>query len=56
MNSLKLSGDRPSDLILSALVRARFGELMEPQIEHGDTDLFLLGLLSLMEIQSSRSR
>jgi c-di-GMP phosphodiesterase len=43
-----LSADWPSDLILSALVRARFGELMQPQIEHGTADLFLLGLLSLM--------
>ena len=47
--AFELSGDRPSDLILSALVRARFGELMEGQIEHGDADLFLLGLLSLMD-------
>jgi EAL and modified HD-GYP domain-containing signal transduction protein len=38
-----------SDLVLSALVRARFGELLAPQVAHGDSDLFLLGLLSLID-------
>ena len=38
-----------SDLVLSALVRARFGELLSPQVPHGDSDLFLLGLLSLID-------
>ena len=41
--------DRPSDLVLAALVRARFGELLAPQVEHGESDLFLLGLLSLID-------
>ncbi len=41
--------DKPSDLVLSALVRARFGELLAPHIEHGESDLFLLGLLSLID-------
>ena len=41
--------DRPSDLVLSALVRARFGELLAPHVEHGESDLFLLGLLSLID-------
>jgi EAL and modified HD-GYP domain-containing signal transduction protein len=41
--------NKPSDLILSALVRGRFGELLSPRIEHGDSDLFLLGLLSLLD-------
>jgi c-di-GMP-related signal transduction protein len=40
---------KPSDLVLSALVRARFCELLSPKIPHGDSDLFLLGLLSMME-------
>jgi EAL and modified HD-GYP domain-containing signal transduction protein len=35
--------------LLSALVRARFYELLSPKIKHGETDLFLLGLLSLMD-------
>lgn len=47
--AFELSAGRPSDLILSALVRARFGELMQDHVEHGNTDLFLLGLLSLMD-------
>ena len=38
-----------TDLVLSALVRARFCELLSPKIKHGETDLFLLGLLSLMD-------
>ena len=38
-----------SDLVLSALVRARFGELLAPRVAHGDSDLFLLGLLSLID-------
>jgi len=32
-----------------ALVRARFCELLSPKIKHGDSDLFLLGLLSLID-------
>ncbi len=38
-----------SDLVLSALVRARFGELLSPRVKHGDSDLFLMGLLSLID-------
>jgi EAL and modified HD-GYP domain-containing signal transduction protein len=41
--------DKTSDLVLSALVRARFGELLAPQVSHGESDLFLLGLLSLID-------
>jgi len=41
--------DKASDLLLSALVRGRFGELMAPQVSHGESDLFLLGLLSLID-------
>jgi EAL and modified HD-GYP domain-containing signal transduction protein len=41
--------NRPSDLVLSALVRGRFCELLGPKIPHGDTDLFLMGIMSLME-------
>lgn len=47
--AFEMSKRRPSDLVLTALVRARFGELMEDKIEHGPADLFLLGLLSLMD-------
>jgi EAL and modified HD-GYP domain-containing signal transduction protein len=41
--------DRPSDLVLSALVRGRFGELLAPAVAHGNSDLFLMGLLSLID-------
>jgi EAL and modified HD-GYP domain-containing signal transduction protein len=40
---------RTSDLVLAALVRARFCELLSPKIHHGDFDLFLMGMLSLMD-------
>jgi c-di-GMP-related signal transduction protein len=41
--------DKPSELVLSALMRGRFCELLSPKIPHGKSDLFLLGLLSLMD-------
>jgi len=39
-----------TDLILSALIRARFSELLAPKFPHGNSDLFLMGLLSLMDV------
>jgi c-di-GMP-related signal transduction protein len=42
--------DKTSDLVLSALVRGRFGELLSASVEHGESDLFLLGLLSLIDV------
>jgi len=41
--------ENTSDLVLSALVRGRFGELLAPRVQHGESDLFLLGLLSLID-------
>ena len=41
--------DSSSDLLLSSLVRARFAELLAPKVPHGDSDLFLMGLLSLID-------
>lgn len=38
-----------SDLVLSALVRGRFCELLGAKLLHGDSDLFLMGILSLMD-------
>ena len=46
---LELSKNRPSDLAISALVRARFGELIGTRVEHGDSDLFQIGMLSMMD-------
>ena len=45
----EMSKGRPSELLLSALVRARFAELLGKRIEHDGADLFLLGLLTLMD-------
>jgi c-di-GMP-related signal transduction protein len=47
--SLGAGQDRPSDLVLAALVRARFCELLSPKIQGGRSDLFLMGMLSLMD-------
>lgn len=41
--------EKTGDLVLSALVRGRFGELLQPLVPHGDSDLFLLGLLSMID-------
>jgi len=41
--------EKTSDLVLSALVRGRFGELLSPRVPHGESDLFLLGLLSIID-------
>lgn len=40
---------KTTDLVLSALVRARFCELLSPKVQHGNSDLFLMGMLSLMD-------
>lgn len=40
---------KSSELVTSALVRARFCEELSPRLRHGDSDLFLMGLLSLMD-------
>lgn len=42
--------EKTSDLVLSALVRGRFGELLSPNVSHGESDLFLMGLLSLIDV------
>ena len=47
--TLSAGQNKPSDLVLSALVRARFCELLAPQVKHGESDLFLVGLLSMMD-------
>jgi EAL and modified HD-GYP domain-containing signal transduction protein len=48
--TLGAAQQKSSDLVLSALVRARFCEVLAPKIPHGDSDLFFLGLLSMMEV------
>jgi EAL and modified HD-GYP domain-containing signal transduction protein len=46
---LELSRNKPSDLALAALVRARFAELIGARIGCGGSNLFQVGLLSLMD-------
>jgi EAL and modified HD-GYP domain-containing signal transduction protein len=47
--TLNAGQDKPSELVTSALVRARFCELLSPRVNHAGSDLFLVGLLSLMD-------
>jgi EAL and modified HD-GYP domain-containing signal transduction protein len=46
---LELSRNKPSDLALAALVRARFAELIASKVACGNSDMFQVGLLSLMD-------
>lgn len=45
----EMSRGKPGELLLSALIRARFAELLGKRIEHERVDLFLLGLLTMMD-------
>ena len=47
--TLVMGQEKSSDLVLSCLVRARFCELLGPKVPHGKSDLFLMGMLSLMD-------
>lgn len=47
--TLSMGQGKSSDLVLSSLVRARFCELIAPRVEHGNSDLFLMGMLSLID-------
>jgi len=38
-----------TEVVRTALVRARFCELLASQVPHGDSDLFLMGLFSLLD-------
>lgn len=46
---LEMSNSKPSDLALAALVRGRFAELISANVAPGRSDLFQVGLLSLMD-------
>jgi hypothetical protein len=41
---------KSSELVFSALIRTRFCELLSPRLGAGESDLFLMGLLSLMDV------
>jgi c-di-GMP-related signal transduction protein len=47
--TLAMGQGKSSDLTLSSLVRARFCELIAQKIKHCESDLFLMGMLSLMD-------
>jgi hypothetical protein len=48
--TIVMGQEKSSDLVLSSLVRARFCELLGAKVKHGGTDLFLMGMLSLMDV------
>lgn len=48
--TLAAGREKSTELVMSALVRARFCELLSPHIQHGDSDLFLMGLLSAIDV------
>lgn len=52
-----LAGDKPGELITTALVRARFCELLASPLclPRRETDLFLLGLISVMDAVLDRN-
>lgn len=48
--TLSAGQNKSSELVTLALSRARFCELLGPKVPHGDSDLFLMGLLSLIDV------
>ena len=49
VTTLTAGQNKPTDLILTTLTRARFCELISTKVAHGSSDLFLMGLLSVMD-------
>lgn len=47
--TLVMAQEKSSDLMLASLVRARFCELIAPRVEKSGFDLFLMGMLSLID-------
>jgi EAL and modified HD-GYP domain-containing signal transduction protein len=47
--TMVMGQEKSSDLVLSSLVRARFCDLLAPKVPHGNSDLFLMGMLSLID-------
>ena len=47
--TLAIGENRSSELVTTAMVRARFCELLEPRVPHGESDLFLMGMLSMVD-------
>jgi c-di-GMP-related signal transduction protein len=47
--TLSIGENRSSELVTTAMVRARFCELLAPRVRHGESDLFLMGMLSMVD-------
>jgi len=47
--TLEAGQNKSSELVLGALIRGRFCELLSSKVPHAQSDLFLMGLLSLMD-------
>ena len=47
--TLAIGENRSSELVTTAMVRARFCELLAPRVPHGESDLFLMGMLSMVD-------
>ena len=47
--TLAIGENRSSELVTTAMVRARFCELLAPRVPHSDSDLFLMGMLSMVD-------
>ena len=50
VTTLTAGDGKSSELVTSAMVRARFCELISPRVPSGDSDLFLMGLLSMVDV------
>lgn len=50
VTTLTAGDGKSSELVTSAMVRARFCELMSHRIKSGESDLFLMGLLSMIDV------
>jgi len=48
--TLTAAQNKPTELVTTALIRARFCELLSARVGHCGADLFLMGLLSLMDV------
>jgi len=47
--TLTVGENTPSELVNTAMTRARFCELLAGRVPHGESDLFLMGLLSMID-------
>lgn len=48
--TLSVGQNKPSELVNSAMTRARFCEIIGKRVPHGESDLFLMGLLSMIDV------